>query len=246
MDLRNQKQAEHEFRILPCGDCAVSIEFGEQATAEASAKVRSLERQIEKEAVPGVLETVPTYRALLIVYDPLQTSHQHLEAVVGRAVHAVPLSNSSNRHWTVPVVYGGEDGIDLYSVAEQHGLSEADVIDLHAAADYEVRMIGFMPGFTYLGGLPARLATPRRRTPRPAAPPGTISIGGSQTAIQSVTCPSGWHWIGRTPLEAYDPKRMPLCLFDTGDRVRFKPIKRSEWAAERRIWSEIASDMRVA
>jgi 5-oxoprolinase (ATP-hydrolysing) subunit B len=133
----------------------------------------------------------------------------------------------------VPVVYGGEYGVDLEEVAAARRLPPAEVIERHSRAQYRVCMIGFMPGFAYLGGLDDSLATPRRRHPRADAPKGTISIGGAQTAVQSVVGPSGWHWIGRTPLEVYDPRRHPMCLLEPGDVVRFYAVPREAWAAER-------------
>ncbi len=133
------------------------------------------------------------------------------------------------RRVEIPVCYGGELGPDLDDVARTHGLAPEEVIRLHADADYLVYMIGFMPGFAYLGGLPERIATPRRKTPRTAVPAGTVGIGGRQTGVYPLVSPGGWNLIGRTPVKIFDIKRDEPTLLSTGDRVRFRPISRSEF-----------------
>ncbi len=129
----------------------------------------------------------------------------------------------------MPVVYGGEFGEDLAGFAELHGMGEEQIAELHARAVYRVHMVGFVPGFTYLGGLDPRLATPRRKTPRQRIPAGSISIGGHQTAIGSIEAPSGWHLIGRTPVRCFHPDRDPIFLFRAGDEVCMEPIQADAW-----------------
>ena len=124
----------------------------------------------------------------------------------------------------IPVCYGGELGPDLDDVARQHQITAQDVIDLHSGAVYLVYMVGFMPGFAYMGGLPAQLATPRRATPRTAVPAGTVGIGGSQTGVYPLESPGGWNLIGRTPVKVFEIAREPATLLTTGDRARFVPI----------------------
>jgi KipI family sensor histidine kinase inhibitor len=131
----------------------------------------------------------------------------------------------------VPVVYGGEFGIDLDDVAARHGLDPAEVVARHAAPEYRVYMIGFAPGYAYLGGLDPALATPRRETPRMRTPAGTIAVGGVQASVASIEAPSGWHLLGRTPVRAFMPGRDPVFLLRPGDRVRFEPVPASAWDA---------------
>jgi KipI family sensor histidine kinase inhibitor len=131
----------------------------------------------------------------------------------------------------VPVVYGGAFGIDLEAVAERAGMTPAEVIARHSAGDYRVYMLGFLPGYTYLGGLDPKLATPRRQDPRLETPSGTVAIGGIQTGIQCITAPSGWNLLGRTPVRTYHPHRDPIFLIEPGDHVSFFPVPESEWDA---------------
>jgi inhibitor of KinA len=134
----------------------------------------------------------------------------------------------------IPVCYGGDLGPDIDDVARQHGMSAQDVIDIHASGDYLVYMVGFMPGFAYLGGLSSRIATPRRQTPRTAVPAGSVGIGGEQTGVYPLVSPGGWNLIGRTPLRIFDIDRTDAALLATGDRVRFRPISNGEFKA----WAE--------
>ncbi|MEO1282360.1 MAG: 5-oxoprolinase subunit PxpB [Pseudomonadota bacterium] len=218
-------------RIIPCGDSAASVEFGQEIETAASDLVLGLDREVSRHRIHGVLETVPTYRSLLVHYDPLKTS---FDTLVSELLEHCDLNTgpvTTNRVWEVPVFYGGEHGVDLHDLADLHGISPEALVERHTFADYRVCMIGFMPGFAYLSGLDEKLHTPRRRDPRPNAPPGTISIGGQQTALQSVEGPSGWHWIGRTPLEVFSPTRRPMCLMEPGDIIRFSAISAGAWNA---------------
>ena len=218
-------------RILPCGDAAISVDFGDRIDPALSARVLALDAALAAEAVPGVIETVPTYRALLVHLDPLRIDLDHLVARIEALCRAPPTSGSPPRRWRVPVVYGGDFGMDLDDLAARHGLSPQDLVARHSAAVYRVYMIGFMPGFAYLGGLDPSLATPRRSKPRLETPAQSISIGGAQTAISSVAGPSGWHMIGRTPARGFMPGRDPVFLYAAGDEIVFKPIAPNEWDA---------------
>ena len=214
-------------RILPCGDTAMTVEFGSEIDPRLNARVLALAARLE--GVPGLVESVPTYRSLLIHYDPSATSFESVSEAVRRA--SVDLSDEprEGRLWRVPVVYGGAFGIDLEEVAERHGLTPAQVIERHSAPDYRIYMIGFLPGYAYLGGLDPALATPRRENPRAHTPAGTISIGGIQAVVASIEAPSGWHLLGRTPVRNFMPDREPVFLFEAGDRVRFEPIDAARW-----------------
>jgi KipI family sensor histidine kinase inhibitor len=218
-------------RILHAGDSAFVIEFGDGVDPRANARVLALDALVRRQELPGVVEIVPTYRSLLVQFDP--------DAVDGREVlrrlQALDLEHPreppKGRRWTVPVCYGGEHGIDLEEVAKRHDLTAEEVVAIHGSGSYRVYMIGFAPGFAYLGGLDPRLHTPRRQNPRTRTPAGSVSIGGIQAAISSVEAPSGWHLLGRTPVRAFDPDREPPFLFSTGDTVRFEPISAEEFAA---------------
>lgn len=217
-------------RIVPVGDAAILVELGETVDPAINAAVLALDARLRALAWPGVVEIVPTYRSLLVHYDPDTVDPEHLVEAL-RALdpgHAGP--PPEGRLWTVPVAYGGEFGIDLEAVAARHGMTPEQVVALHTAPTYRVYMVGFIPGFTYLGGLDPRLATPRRDDPRARTPAGTISIGGIQAGIASLEAPSGWHLLGRTPVRTFDPERDPAFLLEPGDRVRFVPIDAATFA----------------
>ncbi|HSF65304.1 MAG TPA: 5-oxoprolinase subunit PxpB, partial [Paracoccaceae bacterium] len=214
---------------LDCGDAALSVDFGNVIDPVVNARVMALDRALTAAAVPGVIECVPTYRALMVHFDPVTTDHDALCATIRRLVTHAYEADAPARRWRVPVAYGGDHGIDLDSMATHAGLSPAAFIEAHAAPVYRVMMIGFLPGFAYLGGLPPALARSRRDTPRPRIPPASISIGGAQTAIGSVEGPSGWHLIGRTPALSFVPDRDPVFLFGPGDEIVFAPISVAEY-----------------
>jgi KipI family sensor histidine kinase inhibitor len=218
-------------RILPCGDAALTVEFGRSLDETVNRTVLAFDRAVAAEAIAGIQETVPTYRSLLIHYDPLTVDfgslHQRLQALAARPL--VPVATT--RRWRVPVVYGGNYGIDLDEVARAHGISADDVVARHMAGDYFVAMVGFTPGFAYLSGLDPTLATSRRSEPRPSTPPGSIHIGGAQAAIQCLAGPSGWHLLGRTPVRTFHPRRDPVFLIAPGDAVTFYPVPAAAFAA---------------
>ncbi|MBN9583297.1 MAG: 5-oxoprolinase subunit PxpB [Afipia sp.] len=218
-------------RILPSGDTALTVEFGRDIDPAVNRQVLNLDRNLTREAIPGVVETVPTYRSLLVHYDPVRIGYRALsDQVLALARLPVP-AETAVRRWGVPVVYGGDYGIDLDDVARLHGLTTAEVIAKHTGNDYRVAMIGFTPGFAYLSGLDPAIVTPRRETPRTETPPGTISIGGVQACVQCLAAPSGWHLLGRTPVRTFHPHRDPVFLMEPGDAVRFHAIPASEFAA---------------
>jgi len=215
-------------RILPCGDAALAVEFGSTIDPRLNARVLALDARVNA-GVAGVVETVPTYRSLLVHYDPVATEFETLSSTLLDLSSDLPDEPVEGRLWKIPVVYGGPFGIDLEDVAERHGLTPAQVIEKHSAPIYRVYMIGFVPGYAYLGGLDPDLATPRRETPRTKTPAGTISIGGIQAVVASIEAPSGWHLLGRTPVRSFELDRDPVFLLDAGDRVRFEPIAASRW-----------------
>lgn len=219
--------------LRPCGDTAISVDFGDRLDLDLTARVIALDAALRARAVPGVVETVPTYRALTVHVDPLCVNHGSLARIIQElaAQTADPSDNSTKkgRTWQVPVVFGGDFGVDLDHVAAQAGLSQPDFIEAFTAVDYTVAMVGFLPGFSYLSGLPEQLATPRRDDPRAKIPASSVAIGGAQAALGSLEGPSGWHLLGQSPVRPYLPIRDPLFLFAPGDRLRFEPVSVDAW-----------------
>lgn len=218
-----------EPRFLASGDSAVTVEFGNIIDPGLNARVLALDAALAQKNLQGIVETIPTYRSLLIQFDPLVLDYAVLEQTVRELSRSLRTDAQAARRWKIPVVYGGHFGIDLEATAEQHALTPAQLIDKHAAGIYRVYMIGFMPGLAYLGGLDPSIATPRRRDPRLKTPSGTISIGGIQALVASVEMPSGWHLLGRTPVRTWKPGREPEFLLLPGDEVVFDPIPAEKW-----------------
>lgn len=216
-------------RLLLAGDTALTVELGDTVDPVINARVIALDRALADAKLSGIVETVPTYRSLQIHYDPEAIPIEMLTATIERLVVGLDDTLAAGRRWTVPVAYGGQHGIDLDAVAERTGLTADEVVERHMAGDYRVYMIGFQPGFTYLGGLDPKLHLPRRETPRLKTPAGTISIGGIQAAVASIEAPSGWHLLGRTPVRAFDAGRADPFLFRPGDRVRFERISAADF-----------------
>lgn len=211
-------------RILPSGDAAITVEFSRKIDAEANRRVLALDRILAREAIAGVTETVPTYRSLLVHYDPMQIGFDALgEKLIALAQLPVP-ATAKARRWRIPVVYGGEHGIDLEDVAKTLDTTADDIVARHIAGDYRVAMIGFTPGWSYLSGLEDFLQMPRRQNPRLLTPAGTISIGGVQTGVQCLAGPSGWHLLGRTAVRTYQLHRDPTFLLEPGDAVTFSAV----------------------
>ncbi len=211
-------------RFLPAGDGGLIVELGDAVDERINAQVIALDRRIDRAAIEGVLETVPTYRSVLVLYDPLEIRAHALTERLSELVSQADVAEEVPRHWVFPVAYGGAYGMDLDFVARSHEMTTEEVIRLHSGAEYRVYMIGFAPGFTYLGGLPPALATPRRSDPRPRTPAGSVSLGGVQAAITSIEAPSGWHMLGRTPARLFDLRRQSPFLLKVGDRVRIAEI----------------------
>jgi 5-oxoprolinase (ATP-hydrolysing) subunit B len=226
---------------MPNGDAALTVEFGSTINQAVSRNVLALDRALRNRPIKGVTETVPTYRSLLVHYDPVIIGFGELCDLVRPLITQSAPVESIPRRWRVPVVYGGQFGIDLDDVARMHQITTDELTGLHTGADYRVAMLGFTPGFAYLSGLSPSLATPRRPNPRALTPRGTISIGGHQAGIQCLAGPSGWHLLGQTPVRTFDPARNPMFLIEPGDAVSFFEIGNAEFhrldrAAERGEW----------
>ena len=211
-------------RILPSGDSAITVEFSRNIDDAANQRVLALDRTLAKEPIPGVTETVPTYRSLLVHYDPLKIDFETLGEKLGALAQLPVPPTTKARRWRIPVVYGGEHGIDLEDVAKTLNTTPDDVVARHVAGDYRVAMIGFTPGWSYLSGLQNSLHMPRRQNPRLLTPAGTISVGGVQAGVQCLAGPSGWHLLGRTAVRTYQLHRDPTFLLEPGDRVKFVAV----------------------
>ena len=221
-------------RLLQNGDSAITVEFSRNIDEAANRRVLALDHAMAKAPVAGVIETVPTYRSLLVHYDPLRISFEALgESILTLAKLPVPAATKTRR-WRIPVVYGGKHGIDLEDVAKTLNTTPDDIVARHTAGDYRVAMIGFTPGWSYLSGLDKFLHMPRRQNPRLLTPAGTISIGGVQTGVQCLAGPSGWHLLGRTAVRTYLLHREPTFLLEPGDRVKFSPVDARTFAEQDR------------
>lgn len=218
--------------LLPCGDCALVLQLGETVDAAVNARVialaGALENAVAEGSVIGVQDIVPTYRSILVRYDPVRIRGAALgDWLLDLAARPLDTTDQG-RYWRVPCLYGGDVGLDLHELAEMKDLSPEEIIALHSGTDYRVYMIGFAPGFAYLGGQPEILNTPRLPKPRQNIPRGAVGIGGQQGNINSVTGPSGWRFLGWTPVRSFDPEREEPFLFRGGDYIRFYPISAEE------------------
>jgi KipI family sensor histidine kinase inhibitor len=212
-------------RVLPVGDSALTVELGDAIDPAINARVRTLDRALQSLPLEKVSETVPTYRSLLVLYDPRGATFGEIrDAILTRAAEASAGDEAPGVLRLVPTRYGGDEGPDLTAVARQAGLSEAEVISLHGEREYTAYMLGFTPGFAYLGEVPQALSMPRRATPRVRVPAGSVALSGSQTGIYPSASPGGWNVIGRTSLRLFDPRLDPPALILPGDRVRFVPV----------------------
>jgi len=217
--------------IRHLGDRGLLVELGKGIDPAVNRRVKQLHRIIARERPHGVVETVPAYASLLVVFDPLQASPEALKRLIVGLCDFEDAGPTEDRTVVeIPVVYGGEAGPDLDAVAAHHGLSREDVIGLHTGTVYRVYMIGFTPGFPYMGELPEALDTPRRDTPRTHIPKGSVAIAQRQTGIYPAVSPGGWQIIGRTPVALFDPRKETPSFLTMGDAVRFIPITAEEAA----------------
>ncbi|MCX2740366.1 5-oxoprolinase subunit PxpB [Pontibacter anaerobius] len=227
--------------LCPLGDSAVVLQFGEEISLNTHFRIRAVAQALEQRAFQGLLEYVPAYTTLTVYYNPWVLSQQgkldaysevvrQLEILVEQAEENEP---APARVVELPVMYGGTYGPDLQEVAEHTGLSIEEIIRIHSSGRYQVYMIGFAPGFAYLGGMDERIATPRQANPRASIPAGSVGIAGEQTGVYPISTPGGWQLIGRTPLQLFDPDREVPSLLQAGDEVRFVPISEQEYEARK-------------
>ena len=209
----------------PLGDRALVVHLGNGIDLSTFRAVRSLVAQLAATPPDGMVEFVPAFTTITIYYDPLRTTEEHLRSSLGElSAELDSLPTPEPRIVEIPVCYGGEFGCDLEFVAQQAGLAPGEVVAIHAEGEYLVHMIGFAPGFPYLGGMSPRIAAPRRSSPRLKIPAGSVGIAGDQTGIYPLETPGGWQLIGRTPLALFHPEQDPPTLLQAGDVVRFRSI----------------------
>lgn len=217
-------------RLRWSGDTLILLEVGATMALDVNARATTLAARVVDAQVRGVRDVVPAYASVGVHVDPLRFDQAALEAVVARHADDAPAAVAA-RVVEIPVRYGGDDGPDLADVASFAGCDPDEVVRRHAAGRYHVYMLGFLPGFAYLGGVDPSIGMPRRSSPRPAVPPGSVGIAGRQTGVYPYASPGGWQLIGRTPIAMFDPARKTPALLGPGDTVRFVPIGDADWTA---------------
>lgn len=223
----NPPRPNPQYRLM--GDRSLLVELGNEIGPEINQHVRCLYLALQTAPLEGLTDTMPGYRSILLVFDPLKLTPTLIQAHVDGLLQEMdPASLPEPETHRVPVVYGDEYGPDLTMVADYHQTTPEAIIQRHTATHYRVYMIGFTPGFPYMGQLPQNLVTPRRDIPRTAVPPGSVAIAEEQTGIYPVQSPGGWQILGFTPLRLFDPARHPPALIHMGDRVRFYAIQKQE------------------
>lgn len=221
-----------ELKFIPAGDNGIIIEVGKEINKETNKKIRALIYCLQNEKVnfAEIIEMIPTYTTIMLIYDPAIIMYKDLVAKLSKIEEKIEetiLPPAKVIH--VPVVYGGAYGPDLLNVAKHNQLKEKEIIQLHCSNQYLIYMLGFTPGFPYLGGMNEKIATPRLEKPRQTIPAGSVGIAGNQTGIYPIDSPGGWQLIGRTPLKLFDPERSPVVLFQAGDYIQFEPITEEEY-----------------
>lgn len=217
-------------KYLICGDSALTMEFGNVISEEINKKIRTLTTLIENRKISGINEVVPTYRSLMIHYNPLIIGYEELVIILKEAEENInSIELPSPEIIEIPVLYGGKYGPDIENVAKHNNLTVEEVVKIHTSAQYLIYMLGFTPGFPYLGGMDKRIATPRLSSPRIKIPAGSVGIAGEQTGVYPVQSPGGWQLIGSTPVELFNPKRDNPILLKSGNYIVFKSINEEEY-----------------
>jgi len=214
------------FTILPAGDAAIVVQLPERIDPALNAWCVSLARRLHEQLGSSIRDAVVGYSSVTVYFDPLHVDAAWIDDEVRDVAEALDLDEEARDRpiLDVPVRYGGEYGPDLESVAAFAACSGDEVVEMHAAREYRVYLVGFIPGFAYMAEVDPRIAAPRRATPRTAVQAGSVAIAGGQTGVYPAVTPGGWNIIGRTALAPYDAARAEPCLFQPGDRVRFRPV----------------------
>lgn len=221
---------QNNIRILTAGDSSLLVEFGKEISEEINRKITATVQLMRKQNIEGVVDVIPAFCSLLINYDPRVIAYDEIKERI-QALLKVEVKGNKGRKkiYEIPVCYGGEYGPDMENIAKNAGLTEEEVIKIHSSRDYLIYMLGFLPGFCYLGGLDERIHTPRLANPRLKISAGSVGIGGSQTGIYPLDSPGGWQLMGMTPVKTYDPEREVPILVEAGDYIRFVPVDEEEY-----------------
>ena len=225
-------------KFLPAGDTALLVQFGERVDRALNERVLRLDASVRAAGLSGVRETVPTFSSLLVHYDPVFSSFHQLCDLLADLLDEDSALSIEARRWSIPVCYDAVHAPDLADVAERTGHTPEEVISLHGSVVYHVYMVGFLPGYPYMGDLPESLALPRRENPRVRVPPGAVAIATNLTAVYSLESPGGWHLIGSTPVRIFDSRWSPPALFAPGDRVQFISVSAKEF---QRLSAEVSA-----
>ena len=217
------------YMLLPAGDTALVVEFGDRIDRRLNDLVLALAKRLHDARIEGIVEILPTFRSLMVQYEPLLISPTQLGRKIGMLIDGLRTTNAASRQWRLPVCYDTQLAPDLEDVAARTNLSAAQVIERHSAIAYHVYMLGFLPGQAYLGDLPAELALPRRETPRMKIPAGSLAMATTMTCVFPLETPCGWHLIGRSPVRLWDNESGSMPLLAPGDKVTFAPISLREY-----------------
>lgn len=219
-----------KIKLLPAGDRAIVAEFGNEIDPAINNQVHALAKKLTEQRPEGLMELVPTFRSLLIHYDPALLSYASLRNMLEQLSDDLAHTGTEQKRiLMIPCCYGSHFGPDLAGLERHTGLTRDEIIALHSSVDYKIYMLGFLPGFVYLGGLDKRLEAPRLSTPRVKIPRGSVGIGGSQTGVYPLDSPGGWRLIGSTPLDFYRPDRPNPMLCQAGEYMRFVPVTSSDY-----------------
>ena len=227
-----------EVRYLVSGDCSVCVEFGNEISPEINRRIAAVVELMREQHIEGVVDVIPAFCSLLVNYDPRVAGYEKMKKRLESLVRVdIKVGQTKRKIFEIPVLYGGEYGPDLASIADHAGISEDEVVLIHSSKDYLIYMLGFLPGFCYLGGLDERIHTPRLSNPRLRIRAGSVGIGGSQTGIYPLDSPGGWQLMGMTPIKTYDPEREIPILVEAGNYIRFVPIDEEQY---KRIQAQVA------
>lgn len=217
-------------KILTAGDSSILVQFEKKITPEINRQISALVQLMKEQHIEGVTDIIPAFCSLLINYDPRVIRYEEIKKRMEALLKIeIAAGEEKKRIFEIPVCYGGEFGPDIENIAQHAGLTVEEVIKIHTSCDYLIYMLGFLPGFTYLGGLDERIHTPRLANPRIKIAAGSVGIGGSQTGIYPMDSPGGWQLMGMTPVKTYDPEREVPILVEAGDYIRFVPISEEEY-----------------
>lgn len=224
------------IKIVTAGDSSLLVEYGQEISPEINQKITATVKMMREQHIEGVVDVIPAFCSLLINYDPRVILYGELKERMERLVRLETMAGEERRKiYEIPVCYGGEYGPDIANIAAHAGLTEQEVIDIHSSRDYLIYMLGFLPGFCYLGGLDERIHTPRLANPRIKINAGSVGIGGSQTGIYPLDSPGGWQLMGMTPVKTYDPTRPEPILVRAGEYIRFVPVDEGEYLRIREL-----------